>query len=171
MADLLIRDMNALARNECNEVNDEGRRQSRLSGDWDNRTWLHPQEWVRIRPPLVILAHIAKVDGRITDAENGVVSRWINEWIVRSYWGEVYSGSKKRALEALILQLQTDSFYFEVACEMCARKLSKAQKASVLKAIDEMAATLDTVTLAAADHARSALSASSSFQYRFLETA
>lgn len=152
-----IREENAVARRECDLVNDAGRRQAKETGDWDNRPWLHPDEWVRIRPPLYVLAHIAKADSLITDSENEFIGRWLNDWLDRSHWAGLYTASKSRALEMLCTGLMTNDYDFIVCCEISRRKLSKAQMERLNLAIDQLEFDGSEATIKMANNARQAL--------------
>lgn len=85
-----------------------------------------------------MVAHIAKADGLITDAENDAVGAWLNDWLDRSYWGGCYTSSKARALEQLCAGLMTDGFDFIVCCDICCSKLSKSQMQRLLETVEKL---------------------------------
>ncbi|MBK8631412.1 MAG: hypothetical protein IPN84_14820 [Sphingomonadales bacterium] len=121
------RRINALARQECERVNEYGRVQARKTGDFESRPWLHPDEWARLRPSIVIIKFLCVDDGIVTDSEQKILSDWINEWMSRSRWGEFYWEQKGKAIQLLIDILDPSFESFLESTEYCATHYSNSQ--------------------------------------------
>lgn len=134
----LIAAMNKDARAECERANEYGRTLARASGNWDDRPWLHLEDWVRMRPPLIIVKHLIIDDGVVTPREEEILSGWIDRWMERSYWGDCYASAKQGAIQILLNQLPADFDLFLQAVEYCSEKLSKAQISGLLECGDQL---------------------------------
>ncbi len=120
--------LNAAARRECEAINESGRAKARQSDDWNDREWLHPEDWARMRSPILLLVAVARADGEVHDEEAQIIASWTAWRLENSHWGGVYSEPKVQALRKLIPKLNPSRSETEDATADCARAMSKKQK-------------------------------------------
>jgi hypothetical protein len=130
--------LDQLAEDECELVNALGREDARKSGDWETRAWLHPEDWVAMRSPVVVLLGLMKLDGRITEAEDDAFEAWAESWLDRTEWGDTYRDSKARAIVRLGQLIQIDETQMRACAAQCGRRLSDPQKIALVESIDEL---------------------------------
>lgn len=120
--------LNAAARRECEAVNESGRARARQSDDWNDREWLHPNDWVRMRSPILLLVAVARADAEVHSDEADIIASWTAWRLENSHWGGAYSESKIQALRKLIPKLNPSRSEIEDAIADCANSMSKKQK-------------------------------------------
>lgn len=131
--------LKAAARAECEALNQRARQEARATGEWDERAWLHPDDWVRMRSPILLLVATARADGYVHQNEADIIASWVAWRLNNSHWGESYTHAKIKALRELTVRLSPSRSETEDALEDCATAFSKKQRNAFLERVDKLA--------------------------------
>lgn len=129
------------ARTEAEAANEEARVICRATGEWNDRDWVHPDEWARMRSAIVVLVGALRLDGVIKDEEKKVVEAFIDRWLGRSFFAGCYTEPKRRQLARLWRRLSPGPVELDLCAKDCSDKLSIMQKNTLAESLDAIAAS------------------------------
>ncbi len=120
--------MSEAARAEVAEVNQLGRDRIRQGlDDPDARIWFHADDWVRMRPPILLLLALARQDGVVKREEIESIATWALWRLYTSQWANSYGESKKRALIELLPIAARSTHEWPQALDDFSRTVSRRQ--------------------------------------------
>ncbi|WP_158010628.1 hypothetical protein [Tardibacter chloracetimidivorans] len=131
--------LNGAARREAERFNERARAKARSDGNWDDRGWIHPDDWVRMRSPVLVLKYLARADGVISEYESDAIAAW-NQWrLENSHWGGVYTEPKRVAIADLCSELHATEHEFSLALQAISSDFSTKQKKKFQEVVTQMA--------------------------------
>jgi hypothetical protein len=131
-----LTELNRSAREECEAFNRRAKREAVEVGEDESRAWLHPDDWVRMRPSLALLVAIARLDGTVRQAEAEVISDWARWRLTNSHWGGAYTNAKVDALMQLVPALTPDMNELVICIDAVNADMSDKQRAAFLKRVE-----------------------------------
>lgn len=130
--------LNQLARAECDAANAEARQSAAVSGAWDERAWLHPDEWTRMRSALAVLIGAIRADGIVSEDEQASFSLWVETWLDRSHWAGFYTDAKLQQIAILATRLAPSAHELRLCALDCYDQLSETQQLLLVDLLDKI---------------------------------